>query len=295
MIATPAPAAYVPAPEAATLEASFVRAAAAARGAADPASVLRDDGASVAQQLDALDALQDRIPGQKPGPQAASLDALAAAAQDARLAPAVRAKALTLLGCAVPPVENEAARGRAVRVLLSALGDPAYRLFVLRGLGPASHGLPKALEPDFEEALLDLLDGPISGEERETALVALNGFISGGDDFAKRAPALLATLNRRVLEPLWDDPAAFARDPRGTPDSRELTAAILWIGTRHQQAAGDAAPAALFKTLMTRLIAVEPDAGARAWYASYRDAPPPKPDGLSARTTKRAPDGLGEP
>jgi hypothetical protein len=287
-----APVAAAPASRPATLEAAFASARAAARASADPASVLRDPAASVQAKLDALDALQDRIPEQKPAAQAASLDAIGRAAADAGQPAAVRAKALTLLGYAVPPVENAAARERAIRVLLAALREPAFRLFVLRGLGPAAHGLPPALEPEYENALLDLLDGPIAGEERETALVALSGFVSGGEDMPKRAPQLLSALDARLLAPIEADPAAFARDPRSTPASRELTAAVIWIGARHRAAAGDPAPAARVKALLARLIALEPDAGARAWYASYRDADPPKP--LTAKTTSRAP-GSDEP
>jgi hypothetical protein len=290
------PAASVPAPQAATLEVAFTLARAAARAAADPAAVLRDDSASLGEKLDALDALQDRIPGQKPGPQAASLDALAAAAADARQAPAFRAKALTLLGYAVPPTVNEAARGRAVVVLLAALaGDPAYRLFALRGLAPACHGLPKPLEPDFEDALLELLEGPSSGEERETALVALNAFVSGGADFPKRAPALLTTLDARFLAPIEADPAAFVRDPRWTPDARELAAAIVWIGARHRQADRDPAPAERVRLLLTRLIAVETDDTTLSWDVDYLTAAPPKPEPLTARTTKRVPRSVREP
>lgn len=290
-----APAA-VPSPSFATLETAFASARAAARASADPASVLADDSAAPDAQLDALDALHDRIPNAKPAAQIPLLDALAAAAQDPRRPPAFHAKALTLLGYAVPPVINEAARARAVRVLLAALAnEPAYRLYVLRGLGPAAHGLPAALEPDFEKGLLDLLSGPVAGEERATALVALNGFVSGGDDFPKRAPGLLTTLDARFLVPIEADPAAFVRDPRWTPTDRELAAAILWVAARHRQAAGDPAPAERVRLLLIRLIAAETDAGARPWYESYLNAAPPKPNGLTERTTRRPPDGRGEP
>ncbi|NNN05481.1 MAG: hypothetical protein HKL90_06240 [Elusimicrobia bacterium] len=292
MAATP-PATYAPAPEAVSLDAAFVRARTSARAAARPEAVLADPSASIPAKLDALNALQDRIPGLPRAPQAAALNALADAAGPAQ-PPQVRALALTLLGESVPPVLDADARARAVLVLLDALKEPDYRLFALRGLGPASHGLTPAMEPVYESALLDLLDGPAAGEERETALVALNGFVSGGLDFAQRAPQLLTVLEARLQAPIAADPAAFVRDPRWTPDSRELAAAILWLASRRQEEAGDSAPTARFKALMIRLIAVDPDAAARAWYASYRDAPPPKP-GFTASTTSRPSDGRDEP
>jgi len=282
--------------EFATLETAFVQARAAARAAADPAAVLADDTASPQARLEALDEVHDRIPNVKAAAQIPLLDALISAAQDQRRPPEFRAKALTLLGYAVPPLMDEAARARAIRALLAALAaEPAYRLYVLRGLGPAAHGLPTALEPDYEKALLDLLSGPVDGEPRTTALVALNAFVSGGEDFPKRAPGLLTTLDSRFLAPIEADPAAFVRDPRWAPTDRELAAAILWIAARHRGSAGDAAPAERVRLLLIRLIAAETDAGARTWYESYRDAAPPKPDGLTQRTTRRPPDARGEP
>lgn len=292
MVVTP-PATYAPAPEAVSLEAAFVRERASARAAASPQSVLADPAASVPAKLDALNALQDRIPGLPRGPQAAALGTLADAAGPAQ-PPEVRALALTLLGESVPPVLDADARTRAVLVLLAALKSPDYRLFALRGLGPATHGLTPALEPVCEDALLNLLDGPVAGEERETALVALNSFVSGGSDFAQRAPQLLTLIETRLQAPIAADPAAFVSDPRWMPDSRELAAAILWLVSRRQEETGDSAPAARFKALMVRLIAVDPDAGARAWYASYRDAAPPQP-GFTERTTRRPSDGRDEP
>lgn len=293
MTAATPPATYAPAPQAVSLEAVFVLARASARAAASPESVLADSSASIPAKLDALNALQDRIPGLPRAPQAAALNTLADAAGPAQ-PPEVRALALTLLGESVPPVLDADARTRAVLVLLAALKDPDYRLFALRGLGPASHGLTPPLEPVCEDALLDLLDGPVAGEERETALVSLNAFVSSGSDFARRAPRLLTVLEARLQGPIAADPAAFARDPRWTPDSRELAAAILWLAARRQEEIGDSAPTARFKALMIRLIAADPDAGARAWYASYRDAPPPKP-GFTQRTTRRPSDGRDEP
>jgi len=276
------------------LEEAFSLARAAARGAADPSSVLRDDSASAEAKLDALDALHDRIPNQKPPAQAASLDAIAAAAADARQPPEVRARALTLLGYAVPPVVDEAARTRAFAVLLAALPDPSLRLFVLRGLGPASHGLPRPLEPAFLNALLGALDGPVAGEERQTAFLTLYAFVSSNEDLAKRAPALAALIDARVLAPIEADPAAFVRDPRATPAARELAVAAVWIAARQRQAAGAPAAAARVKALLPRLIAAETDAGARAWYATYRDAAPPAP-ARRDKTTSLPPLGPDEP
>jgi hypothetical protein len=281
------PVAAVPAPGPSSLEGAFILARTAARSAADPVSVLRDASSTLQERLDALDALQDRIPGERGSAQDASLLALAAVSRAEAQPTAVRAKARALLGYAVPSVKSASARADALRALFEALVDPALRLSALRGLGPASHGLPPELEPQFETALLGFLDGPAAAEERETALVALVGFVSGGADMPVRSPQLLTVLDSRLLAPIEKDPAGFVRDPRSTPATRELEIAAAWIGARHRAAAGDPAPAARVKSLLVRLIPLEPDAGARAWYASYRDAAPPAP--FSARTTSRAP------
>ncbi len=294
--ATP-PAVYAPAPAAMTLDAVFTRAqgaAAAARRLADPAAVLADPSATPAQKIDALNLLQDEIPSAPLAAQAADLDDLDRAAGDGRQPPVVRAAALVALGEEVPPTQDPAARERAVRTLLSALRWPGYRLFALRGLAPASHGLTPEMEPIYESALLDYLDGPARGERRETALLALNGFVSGGSDFPKRAPQLLETLFARLMAPIEADPAAFVADARWSPYCRELAAAVLWAAGYDEQAAGFPKPAARVKALMSRLIAVDPDASVRAWYASYRDAAPPKP-GLTASTTRRFPERLRDP
>ncbi|MBI3566480.1 MAG: hypothetical protein HY079_14900, partial [Elusimicrobia bacterium] len=202
MLPAPPPAAVAPAAATApaSLEAAFVMARASAARAAAPArtplQVLAGD-ATVEEKLTAIDRIQSRIPKDPRPRQAAALDALARAAASADQPPEVRAKALTTLGYAMFPADDDAARGRALPVLLAALRDPAYRLFALRGLGSASHGLPPGGEAAFQGALLDLLDGPAAGEERQTALTALYAFVARREDLPSREPALVAQLDAR--------------------------------------------------------------------------------------------------
>src|SRR2546430_2243685 len=147
MIAQAPPAAAAAAPDVApaSLEAAFVMARLSARTVSDPASVLAS-GASASDKLAAIDALHSRIPDAPRPAQINALDALAAAAGSLSQPPEVRAKALTFLGYSMPQVEDDSARTRGLAVLLDALKSPAYRIFALRGLGPACHGLPKADE-----------------------------------------------------------------------------------------------------------------------------------------------------
>lgn len=268
---------------------------ASARRLSDPASTLAS-GAPAADKLDAVDALSSRIPGEPLAAKIAALDALAGAAAGASQPPEVRAKALAFLGYAMPQVADDAAKGRALAVLLAAVNTPAYRIFALRGLGPAGHGLPKADEPALQGALLDLLDGPVAGEERETALVALFSFVSTRDDLAQRAPALVAALDARLLEPIAAEPARFVADPRFTPGARALAIATVWTSARHRQALGQSAPAARVRDLLVRLSYVETDATVLGWIRTYRDAAPARRAApLRESTTKRAPAGPDEP
>lgn len=293
MIVPVPPAAVAPALEPApSLEAAFVLARAAAAPAANPAAVLRGSG-SVDGKLAAIDALHSRIPTQPKAAQAAALDALAAAAASNGQPPEVRAKALTFLGYAMPQVDDDAARSRGLKVLLSALKSPVYRIYALRGLGPACHGLPESDETAYQGALLDLLDGPVAGEERQTALVALFSFVSTRDDLAKRAPGLVAELDARLLGPMEAAPASFVNDARNTPGAREMAIATVWSSARHRQALGDPVAAARVGVLLDRLAALERDPQVLGWIATYRAAAPPAP--FRASTTKRAPDGPDEP
>ncbi len=294
MIALPPPAAAAVAAAPSTLEAAFVLARASARAIADPASVLAG-GAPAQAKLDAIDALHSRIPGEPRAKQAAALDALAAAAVSPGQPPEVRAKALTFLGYAMPQVRDDAARTRGLGVLLAALKSPAYRIYALRGLGPASHELPEADEAAEQGALLDLLDGPVAGEERATAFVALYAFVAARDDLAARAPALVAQLDERLLAPMEADPAGFTRDPRSTPASRELAAATIFFSARFRQVLGQSAPAARVHDALARLAEVETDPTALGWLKTYRDAPAPRPGALTESTTNRAPAGPDEP
>jgi hypothetical protein len=292
MIAAPI---FLSAPESApSLEAGFILVRAAARAAPRPAAVLAGAG-SIADKLSAIDTLHDAIPTEPKPRQIAALDQLAAAASSAAQPPEVRAKALTSLGYAMPQVADDAARGRALTVLLGALGSPAYRVYALRGLGPACHGLPKADEARLQSALLDLLDGPVAGEERQTALVALFSFVSTREDLAKRDPALVAQLDSRLIGPAEANPAAFISDPRATPGARSLVIAVIWSSARHRQALGEPAAAARVNALLDRLLTLERDPEVRAWLQSYRNAAPPAPVTLRDITTSRAPAGPDEP
>lgn len=293
MIPAPPPAlvaeAPSPAPAALLLEA-FAAARRSARAAADPASVLAGRG-PVADKLAAIDALHARIPNVALRRRVAALNAIADAAASAQQPAEVRARALAVLGYAMPQVDDDAARTRGLGVLLGALRAPADRIFALRGLGPASHGLPRSDEAAYQGALLDLLDGPVAGEERAVALVDLYAFVSTRDDLAQRAPALVERLDARLLGPIEADPAAFARDPRGTPASRTIAAATFWVSARQRQSRGDPAPAARAHAVLAALAAVEPDGGARRWLETYRDAAP----ALAASTTRRGPPGPDAP
>jgi hypothetical protein len=273
-----------------TLEAAFVAARLSARRVSAPESTLTS-GASADDKLAALDAIQSRIPDEPARAKTADLDALTAAASAASQPPEVRARALAYAGYAMNQVEDDAARSRALSVLLAALKLPTYRIFALRGLGPAAHGTPKTQEARLQGGLLDLLDGPSSGEERETALVDLFSFVSTKGDLSKRSPALVADLDKRLLGFIEGDPARFVADPRFTPGARAMAAAIVWASARHREALGQTAAGARVHALLVRLCALETDATALGWLQTYRDAAPAKP-ARSAR--RRRSDGAGD-
>jgi hypothetical protein len=288
-----APAVAVVSEAAPSMEAAFVLARAAVRPAAAPSSVLTGTG-PIADKLAAIDVLHSRIPTEPKPRQIAALDELAAAASSASQPPEVRAKALTYLGYSMPQVNDEDARTRALKVLLDALKSPIFRIDALRGLGPACHGLPKSDEAALQGALLDVLDGPAAGEERQTALLDLYAFVSTRDDLAKRAPALVAQLDARFLAPIEADPLRFVADPRNTPGARSLAAACLWSSARHRQTLGDSAPAARVNAVLDRWLKIEPDSSVRDWLKTYRNAAPAS---LTFRdsTVNRAPAGPDEP
>ncbi|MFI5346426.1 MAG: hypothetical protein ACHQ51_08635 [Elusimicrobiota bacterium] len=277
-----------------SLEAAFVLARAAARPPASPPATLSGAG-PVAGKLAAIDALHDRIPGEPKARQIAALDALAAAAVADSQPPEVRAKALAYLGYSMPQVPDDAARTRGLKVLLDALKSPAYRLYALRGLGPACHGLPLADDALLQGALLDLLDGPVAGEERQTALLALYAFVSTRDDLVTRAPALIAQLDDRLLAPVEANPAGFVSDPRAAPGSRALVLACLWSSARHRHSLGNPAAVARVNALLDRLATLETDPVVRGWIKTYRDAAPPPPLTFRDSTVNRAPAGPDEP
>ena len=189
----------------------------------------------------------------------------------------MRASALTHLGYSVPMADDVKARTKGVETLLTALQSPSYRIYALRGLGPASHGLPETHEALFLSALLDLLDTPIAGEERGTAMVALYAFVSVRDDLPKRKPALLAQLDEKLQAPIETSPEAFVLDPRGSEASREMTAAVLWSAARHRERHGDKVSVARTRLLFDRLAVVETSPKVRAWLDLYRGAGPAQP------------------
>ena len=215
---------FVPAPPAAvsesapSLEAAFAMARAAALPAAASEGDLLGAGA-VAVKLAAIDALHSAIPTEPKARQIAALDELSAAASSARN-PEVRAKALAYLGYAMPQVNDDDARARGLKVLLDALKSPPYRIYALRGLGPACHGLPPAEEAGLQGALLDLLDGPVAGEERQTAFLALYAFVSTHNDLAVRArPRSSSSWTRVCSRRSRPTRRASPRTP-GTPPAR---------------------------------------------------------------------------
>lgn len=295
------PAAYAASAETApaTIEAAFVLARAVSRRAAsvggNPLQVLAGKG-TADEKLAAIDAIQSKIPNDKKPQQAAALDALTAAAGSTAQPAAVRAKALTVLGYSMFPADDDAARLRALPVLLAALRDPAYRIFALRGLGPACHGLPKAGEGAMQGALLDLLDGPLGGEERQTALTALYAFVSTREDLFKRDPALVAQLDLRLLTVMERSPAGFCLDPRYSPGARALAIATVWASARHLYALGHPDALSRVNRLLDALAAFETDPTTLAWIRSYRTAAPPAAfTALRERTTSRRPAGPDEP
>lgn len=256
-----------------SLAAAFLEARAAAKPAEDPISILMR-AAPPAEKLAAIDALHRSLPLAPQARRTRGLEALRAVAASAAEAPAVRAKALTFLGYAVPVVGDAAAREAAVRTLLEAASSAAYRVFALRGLGPATHDLPEAVEGDFQAAMLDLLDGTLTHEERITALLALDGFMRAREDLPRRRPDLAAALEARVLVPMEADPAAFAAG--GPANVRLLAIAVVWHSARNRAANGEAAALDRVNALLTKLAPLETDASVKAEIAAFLAAPAPK-------------------
>jgi hypothetical protein len=254
-----------------SLEAAFFEARAASKPAEDPISIL-SRAASPAEKLGALEALHSSLPLVPQARRVKGLDAIRAVAVSAAEAPEVRARALTYLGYAVPVVGDENARAAAVRALLDSTRG-AYRVFALRGLGPATHDLPAAVEGEFQATLLELLGSALAEEERVTALVALDAFVRTRDDLPRRRPDLVAALEAKILVPMEADPAAFASS--GTPGSRSLMVAVVWHAARNRAMNRDAAALARVHALLTKLMPLETDAAVRAEIASFLAAPAP--------------------
>ncbi len=256
-----------------SLESAYIQVRAAVKPAEDPISILNRD-ATPAEKLAALEALHASLPFAPQARRTKGLDAMRGVAVSPAEAPAVRAKALMYMGYAVPVVGDEGARDAAVRALLDSTRGPAYRVFALRGLAPATHDLPSAVEELFQTTLLDLLIQTLSTEERITALVALDAFVRAREDLPKRRPDLIAALQAVLLVPIEADPAAFAAS--GPPSARSLTLAVVWHSARNRAMNGEAAALVRVNALLTTLEVLETDAAVRAQIAAFLAAPPPK-------------------
>ncbi len=262
-----APAPYLPPP---LLETAFLEARVLAVRAPDPIDVLAAAGSTPAQKLAAIDALHRSLPNAPQARRVKAVEALRKACADADAG--VRASALAHLGYAVPVVGDAVARVAAVRALLAALST-AERLAALRGLSPASHDLPELVESEFQTALLDLLDGIATPEERVTALLALHGFVRAREDLPVRRPELASELDARILARLESAPGAFAS--AGDPRARSLTIALIWALSRHRALAKDATAMPRVRALFASLLAAETDASVRAALESYLASPDP--------------------
>jgi hypothetical protein len=237
MIASPPAVHAAPPPGAALdLHEGFVLVRAAVEKAKDPKAVLKSD-APAEEKLAALDLMLGALHGKKLAKQRETMNAFVAAWQDARQPPAVRARALTYVGYGAPAIDDGAMDKKSFDALLSALADADYRIHALRGMGPAAHGLPDALEERFLDAILGLLDRPVTGDERVTALVALFALVSSHDDMLVRKPALARRLDERVLARLEDAPR-FVADPLESPESRSLFISVAWSGARLREQRG---------------------------------------------------------
>lgn len=256
-----------------TLESAFVSARAAARPAEDPISIL-GRAATPAEKLAALERLHASLPSAAQARRALGLEAMRAVAASSGEAPAVRAKALLYIGYSVPVVGDENGRAAAVRTLLDAARSPAYRVYALRGLAPATHDLPAAMEAPVQQALLELLGAALASEERITALVALDAFVRSREDLPRRRPDLAAALESVVVAPLEADPASFAAG--GPPAVRALTIAVVWHAARARAATGEPQALARAGALLTTLAALETDPAVQAQIAAFLAAPPPE-------------------
>lgn len=256
-----------------SIESAFVAARVAAVRAEDPLSVLARK-APPAAKLAAIGALHGSIPTMPQARRSVALDALRVVAASPAEAAAVRGSALSALGYAIPVVGDAAARERAARTLIAALGTPD-RVYALRGMGPAAHDLPEALEADFQGALLAALAGPLTVEERVTALLALDSFTRAREDLPRRKPALCLALEAALLAPVEAAPAAFAA--ARTPEERSMLLAVVWHDARVRASAGDPSVLSRVNALFALLTPLETDPDLRAELGAYLAAPARKP------------------
>ncbi len=256
-----------------SLESAFIVARAAVKPAEDPIAIL-SRAASAVEKLAALDVLHASLSLAPQARRTKGLEAIRAVAISPAEAPAVRAKALMFLGYSIPVVGDENARAAAVRSLLDMTASPAYRIFALRGLAPATHDLPESVETAFQETILDLLASTLALEERITALLALDSFTRAREDLPRRRPDLTAAFESKVLVPIEADPAAFVSS--GTPSTRGLLLAVIWHSARNRFSAGEPAALERVNALLTKLAALETDAAVKAEIAAFLAAPTPK-------------------
>lgn len=256
-----------------TLESAFVELnARAVKPPEDPISVL-NRAATPAEKLAAIDALHRSLPKAPQARRTLGLEALRGAAVSLSEAPAVRAKALTHLGYAVPVVGDEPAREAAVNALLDATAG-SYRVYALRGLAPATHHLPPSVETRVQATLLNLLAGTPNEDERLAALLALDGFVRERDDLPRRRADLVLELETRMLAPIEASPAAFAA--AGSANARLLALAVVWHSARNRFSAGEPAALTRVNALLTALSSIETDPAVLDEIAAFLAAPLPK-------------------
>ena len=254
-----------------SLESAFARSLAAVKPAEDPISILAR-AAPASEKLAALEALHSSLPLAPQARRTKGLEALRLVALSSAEAPAVRSKALMYLGYAVPVVGDENARAAAVGALLASTAGP-YRVFALRGLGPATHDLPASVEGAFQATILDLLALALPDEERITALVALDAFTRSRGDMPKRRPDLAAALDAALLAPAEAAPSAFAS--AGSPGARALALAVIWHAARNRASNGEPAALPRVNALLTALSTLETDSAVKAEIAAFLAAAPP--------------------
>lgn len=256
--------------QAPSLEDAIFAALTRARAVAeDPIAVLAG-AAAESEKLAAIRALHAGLPAAKLARQNASLEALRRAGADKTQTVEVRRQALLHLGYGAAAAGDDAARAKAATALLDAAAESAVAEAALRGLAPATHGVPESAEDAFFKRLLDVSLG--IAPTRALALQSLQAFIASRDDLPKRKPNILTALDARLLKPIENDPAAFVAN--GDAAARAFTLATLWKSARHREAAKNAAPTQRLQLLLEKLRPLENDTSVSAQIAAYLAAGP---------------------